>query len=242
MVTIQFIWLFNFTHIQHWKNQTVPYAFYQKIYGWQQQNNNIKPTIAGHGLLGKVLDYYDYKNGGLLNSTKDDTSPSKIADFIITNDWNSNIQNYDTLIYVKETSVCLLARKEPTAWEPSLNETAKDTVIQGNFYTMLEIPAKELVNQPVSVDVSFNIQSDNYPFLGFLVCSATTADNEKVAYTDVNLQTVKSDIRVRNTIHRRLFFEAIPANAEKLDIYLWVLKNKKGVTLSNVEIKLQKSV
>lgn len=108
IVTIQFIWLFNFTHIQHWKNQTVPYAFYQKIYGWQQQNNNIKPTIAGHGLLGKVLDYYDYKNGGLLNSTKDDTSPSKIADFIITNDWNSNIQNYDTLIYVKETSVCLL--------------------------------------------------------------------------------------------------------------------------------------
>lgn len=240
IITIQFLYLFNFKHIQHWKNQTVPYSFYQHLYTWQQ-NNNIKPTISGHGLLGKVLDYYDYTNGGKLNCTRDDIPPSKIADFIITNNWNSNITGYDTVLYEKETSVALMQREKLVEWEFVFQKTIKDTIVYGDFYNLAEFSTKELKSKSACFDVKFDAQSKDFPFISFIVCTANNANNEQIHYTNYNLQIAKADIREKNTFHRKLFYDKMHDDTEKVIVYLWFLNNKHGVNISNVNVKIFKA-
>ncbi|BDX38343.1 hypothetical protein CYCD_16980 [Tenuifilaceae bacterium CYCD] len=237
IITIQFYYLFNFKHIQHWKNQTVPYSFYEYLYDWQQ-NNNIKPTISGHGLLGKVLDYYNYTNEGKLNCTRDDIPPSKIADFIITNNWDSNITGYDTVLYEKETSVALMQRKKLIDWELIYRKTENDTIVFGEFYNLVELYTKELKNKSVCIDVEFNAQSNDFPFNSFIVCSANNANDEQIHYTNYNLQIVKADIRDESTFHCKLFYDMMKEETEKVVVYLWLLKNKNGIKVSNANVKI----
>lgn len=240
IITVQFFHLLNFKHIQHWKNQTVPYSVYEHVYTWQQ-NNNTKPTISGNRLLGKVLDYYDYTNEGKLNSTRDDVPPSKIADFIITNNWVNNTCDYDTIIHVKETSVTLMQRKKLVEWELVFTKTIKDTIVYGEFFNLTELSTKELKRKPACFDVKFNTQSKDFPFISFIVCTANNANNEQISYTNYDLQIVKANIKERSTIHRKLFYDFMLEDTEKVIVYLWFLNNKHGVNISNVEVKIYKA-
>lgn len=241
IITIQFFHLLNFKHIQHWKNQTVPYSFYEYLYAWQQ-NNSTKPTISGNRLLGKVLDYYDYTNEGKLNSTRDDVPPSKIADFIITNNWVNNTSDYDTIIHVKETSVTLMQRKKLVEWELVFTKTIRDTIVYGEFYNLTELPTKEVKGKSACFDVKFNTQSQDFPFISFIVCTANNANNEQISYTNYDLQIVRANIKERSTIHRKLFYDFMPEDTEKVIVYLWFLNNKHGVSISNVEVKIYKAI
>lgn len=239
IIPIQFIILLNFKYIQHWKNQTVPFTFYEELYGWQEKNKK-KPLISGHGILSKVFNFYDYQNNGALNIAKDQPTPSTIADFLITNNWQNNITNYDTLIYDEKTSVALLKRKEFVNWDLVLEQANPDTLVIGDYYTFFKVSAEQFINRPFCYELICNIQSSNAQLKGLIMCIVTNKDGERIAYDEINLQMLNRKFNERKEINKRQFLEEIPPEANKIELVVWIIKNKKKVSISEITLKLYK--
>jgi len=224
--------------LPHEKSGTLPISFYQKLMRWRQ-DTGLLPTISASGLFSHVFNYYDYQNHATLNSAQATNDPSQIADFLITSQWVSSdlVVGYDTVQAVNETGVTLLQRQRFLEWE-RLSEIKFREISGSHEYMMIStLPADQFRLSPLSFNISFNVQSDQFPFLCWIVCNALDSAGNSLAYISLDMQRVIPDVRQSRSISRRQFIETIPKEAEELHFYFWNIK-QQAINFSNVQLEV----
>ena len=237
---IQFFKIINLSYAPVWKDESVPFSFYEYLLSEQIKTGRVA-TVSAHGLHGKMLNYYDYLNGTKINTVEEKDFPSTVADFIVANKWNNKdlSSEYDTILYSKQTNIALLRRKHFIKWEQILIQNRERTKNSDYFIPILEIPANQFINNPFSYDITYNAQSDRFPFICRLVTELRDSSGEVISYNTIDLQRVKSDLRSKSLISRKQFLDPIPESAKIIRIYFWNLK-ERHVDISDLKIILFK--
>lgn len=237
---IQFITTINLNYAPVWKDETIPVSFYNYLLRWQNERG-IMPIVSAHGLLGKVVDYYNYQDGSKMRHVEENDFPGKTADFIITNNWNTiDISaQYDTVLQNKKTNTALMQRKELVRWSPVRILNGDSRSSSDDFFPVFEIPADRFRGSPFCYNVSVKVQSNKFPFIGKMVTELRNSTGDVIAYRSIDLQRIKPDIRQNTNIICRQYLEMIPMDAAIIKAYIWNLK-KRNLNTSEIKITLMK--
>lgn len=231
----------NLSYAPFWRCETVPVSFYNYLLKWQQRTG-ITPTISAHGLVGRAFGYYDFQNGGVLNSTQEIDFPSKVADFLIVNEWNEkSVAGYDTVQFNPRTSVALLKRTKLITWEQELSQTAPRSNCNDEYVAILDVPADNFREAPFCYDITFNIQSKHFPLHCFITTELSDSLGNNISYNMLDLERIKSDARHAASIHSKYYLETIPKESKIIKIYFWN-QYKEKMELSDLKIALFKGI
>jgi len=240
LISVHSIRTMNINYAPCWKDETIPISFYNHLLKWQQNMKSL-PTISAYGFLGKDLDYYAFQNESKLNSVSEDTSSTnKVADFLIVNLWCPwEITGYDTLEYSNETKVALMKRNKFVVWEIFSVHTLDSSNSSDEFIPIVEVPAEQFLNHPFCFDISFDVQSNRFPFLGWLITEVRSSSDEKLSYNSIDLQRVKPDVRKASYIHCKHYVSIILPDSKSIRVYFYNFK-KREINISNLKITLFK--
>lgn len=238
MFSVHMIKSLNLTHTYHWKVETVPGHFYNKLEEWKNKTG-IPPTISCHGLLCKGFNYHDLQHEGAVNTAQESGFPSNVADFMILNFWNegADLTNYDTVAYNETTGVTLMGRREPYKWtEMDTSIVWEDSTLKTDYVWIAEFAADSFINKPFSFDARFTARAGYKPVIWSLVFGVQDSVNNWQSFTDVMLQMVKPDLTSPSVIHRRQYIDRILPGAKKIHVFLWQ-KDTSGIHISDLKFK-----
>jgi hypothetical protein len=227
----------NTCYVPGWKHEGVPFAFYEHMLRWQKENAR-QSTISAVGLLGGVIDYYDFRNGTQLNTPQDLHFPDTLSDFIITNRWQSTIAGYDTALCEPETGVALLVRNRMIRWKPAFTVQNAGWSTVGGFMLMCEVPVDSLRGLPVCIETELTLQSGYEPFQGWITCQVYDTLGNTMNYPHVDLQWIAPDYFTRPQKLRRRFVPGyMTPEIGRISVMLWGIP-PKPYSVSGVKVEV----
>jgi hypothetical protein len=163
-----FLISFNFTHVTHWRAESLPPRFAQLVK--QLNKNEIVPlTISTHPCESNSWNYLNYLNNNELNQASSSDFPDFSADLIILSErYNGKVpEEFDTLAMNQATQHVLLKRK------PKLHNyqemSIDDFQCRDEYYTIYSIKTDSLDAKQLKIGIQFEFEKKGFLQNTFLV-------------------------------------------------------------------------
>lgn len=242
VIAIQFILTFNFSYAPCWRYETLPHSINNRIAEEMGKSSDL-PTFSTYEILYRQFNAFDYSKNGSLNTPQIRNFPSKVADYILANNWvkQNTFANYDTIEFDKTSMCYLLKRKQPIVW--SEQEKYDTLLVEGNneyFEFIPGLDAAKYHGYPFCFDIRFKVVSAKFPLTLALTCDVWDESRNSLVMSTIPLQYIKADVRTGFEFHRKLYIENIPENAKIIKFYFF---NKKyaQVKITDLSITLYKA-
>ncbi|MEI6694691.1 MAG: hypothetical protein WCO13_01380 [Bacteroidota bacterium] len=239
IIPLHFIFVANLSHIAVYKEDRVPYRFYEKI----KEKSSATPEIVTLGsYFGRtlVLAYQNYLSKGNIGKSHDTDYPSIVADFQVvkTEEFAKWKLYYNTIDYDKVSGYHLLERKHKLnrklITEIQVNPTNGNTADE--FFNFSSGSIDTLKNSSLFFEYTMDIESQAKPFEAWIVVSVTDSLDEKTAYEYIPLNWFQTEWKTASThFHNGQLLTNISPSSKKYITYLWNI-NKVPFSIKNAKV------
>jgi len=242
LIPLHFAYASNFTHIAVYKEDRIPYRFYEKI----REKSKTMPEIATIGsYFGRTLvfAYQNYLSNGNVGKSHDTDYPSLVPDFLIVKTEDFAIWNlyYNAIDYDKVSGYHLLERKNKLQRHIIAEKQAISTngTISDEFFNFAEGTIDTLIQKPLFFEYNMDIESSATPFDAWIVVGVSDSANNTTAYEYIPLNWIKSVWNKESKhYHNGQLVTNLPATSKKYVTYIWNL-NKKPFSITNAKLTIK---
>ncbi len=245
MIPLHFIFVSNFSYITVYKEDRVPYRFYEKIKEKSASNPEIV-TIGSYFGRTLVLAYQNYISKGNIGKSHDTDYPSLIPDFQIvkTDEFAKWKLYYNAIDYDKVSGYHLIERKNKLnrnlISEIQVNPTNGN--IADEFFNFSSGNIDTLKNSPLFFEYTMDIESQAKPFEAWIVVSVSDSADDKTAYEYIPLNWFQSEWKTGFThFHNGQLLTNLSTSSKKYITYLWNIK-KIPFSIKNAKVCIKQLV
>ncbi|MFZ4400446.1 MAG: hypothetical protein ACOYO1_10460 [Bacteroidales bacterium] len=239
LIPLHFIYASNLTHIAVYKEDRVPYRFYEKL----KTKSELMPEVATVGsYFGRtlVLAYQNYLKNGNLAKSHDTDYPSLIPDFLVvkTDEFAIWRLYYDSIDFDKVSGYHLLERKNKLYRHkilefPSISTKGK---INDEFFNLAEGRIDTLIQKPLFFEYTMDIESKSTPFEAWIVLAVSDSIGKTTAYEYIPLNWIKNEWSASSKhFHNGQLLTNLPVTSLKYVTYIWNM-NKQFFSITNAKI------
>jgi hypothetical protein len=240
---LQFVKDISLEHARFWKDNQIPYRFFQKVAGAEKDFDGKIPTVSGYKLYQLCWYYYNFRNGGNYSLLQSNDFPNKDADFLIASERNypEMFKDYQAVDHYEYNDLYLLKRKV------ILKKIIADSVINisthgsvnDEYYNIWTTDSLEKLRDH-SVYFLYDLVMDfpEKPFETRIIVVAEDKDNNKLRYDFLSLDWLKKDWSGKNNNFRNcLLAYRLPDNISRISTYIWNVEKRK-FSIENGECRI----
>lgn len=229
---IHFLYNLNLNYSSFWKNDRIPYRFYNEIKK-EYLPGTTAPTVGARGYHMLCWYYINFRNGGQLGVMNTPDYPRLIEDFQIRklNENPTLPQYYDSIDYDKYSELYLWKRKHFI--QKSLLSTTEITTggkTTNEFFEFINGPVDSLAGKTLFFSYDLSIFSKQKPFEAWVVVTVFDKEENTLRYEFISLDWLKTERNgeSHNFINAMLVYN-LPKESHRLVTYLW---NQRKVPFS----------
>ncbi len=242
LIPLHFAMASNFTHIAVYKEDRVPYRFYNKI---KEKSENMAEVASLGSYFGRtlVLAYQNYINKANVGKSHDSDYPSLIPDFQVVKTEDFPIWNlyYNSIDYDKVSGYRLLERKEKLCRKLIFEkqQISSKGKISDEYFNLSEGNIDTLIDKPLFFEYDMDIESETAPFEAWVVVSVSDSAGNTKAYEYIPLNWIKPKWDNENKhFHNGQLVCNLPATSQKYVTYIWNI-NKVSYSISNAKLSVK---
>ncbi len=242
LIPIQFACASNLTHVFVYRQDRIPYRFYEKIREKSESMTEVA-TLGSYFGRTMVLAYLNYLSDGNVGKNHDTDYPSLVPDFQVVKigefaAWNLY---YNTIDYDKVSGYHLLERKHKlqrhTITEIKVISTNGNTNCE--YFNLAEGTIDTLTQKPLFFEYSMDIESPEAPFEAWIVVSVSDSAGKSTAYEYIPLNWVKSEWKgTSKHYHNGQLVTNLSPASKKYITYIWNI-NKVPFSVANAKVTIK---
>jgi len=240
LIPIHFVFFANISYSIWYKYDVIPERFYKQVMQ-DKKEDDMPPTIAGHGMRIFCWSYLDYLKGGKASPVFFTHFPDYNADYQIVNikmapEWQTR---YDTIDYDPVSERHLLRQRIPNQSKVLISkQVMPGSNTNAEFIPLTEGKADTLQNKNLKVDFKLSIFSQEKPFNARIVFDIWDGSKKSMRYEYIHLSWLRNfwDGTPGNFINC-MFVYTVPPEAAEYKIYLWNIE-KADCTIGNGLIQI----
>lgn len=242
LIPLHFTYASNLTHIAVYKEDRVPYRFYETIKHKSESMTEVA-TVGSYFGRTLVLGYQNYLYGGNVGKSHDTDYPSIIPDFLVVKRDQFEIWNlyYNAIDFDEISGYHLLERKNKLKRFPISEKKRISTngIISDEYFNLLEGNLDTLLQTNLFFEYDMDIESTTAPFETWLVLSVSDSAGNNTAYEYIPLNWIKNEWKGKSKhYHNGQLLTNLPLTSTKYITYLWnIYKQPFSVSNASVSIK-----
>lgn len=227
----------NFSYTPVFKFETLNDEHYKEVVRVQKKHDHLL-TISAMGILGRVLDHYNYVNQSNINTFQESDYPSKIADLMLVNTLTApfDVNEFDTLYYNSASTVALLERKNKAKWITKITEKAVVVDSNKEYINLFDFYYTPTAGSSLKMEIEMDLLSELDPCDSWLVCDLTNNEH-KNRYESIYLQRAVNDYSKKTHLRRAFYLTDLPHSLCRISCYIWNI-SKGQWKISNANCSL----
>ncbi len=225
LLSVHFFFNMNLSYPSFWKELHIPYRFYDKVQQYAVPGQS-SPTISGYKMRRLTWAFMNFKREKDLNLVYSTDYPNVNADFQLAmmkdrTDW---MQQYDSLDYDPYSEIWLLKRKEPAKLSFVFQSPVKfsEEKTSNEYWNFIDGSVDSLTGKTLLLTVDMSFTSYTKPYVGRVVASVESRNNESIRYEYVQLDYFRNEWKGEpRNFHQNIIVHELPPEAHRIVVYFW---------------------
>lgn len=238
-IPLHFAYASNLTYIAVYKEDRVPYRFYNEINEKSKSMHEVA-TLGSYFGRTLVLAYQNYLNNGNVSKCHDSDYPSLIPDFQVVKTEEFAIWSlyYNAIDFDKVSGYHLLERKNKLKRHKIIEFPAISSkgIIKDEFFNLAEGRIDTLIQKPLFFEYNMDIESKSTPFEAWIVLAVSDSIEKTTAYEYIPLNWIKNEWNATSKhFHSGQLLTNLPATSLKYITYIWNI-DKQAFSITNAKV------
>lgn len=238
LVPVNFALSANFSHVYLWKEDACAKVFYNEILA-QANQGKLNPTIDGYRTRDLPFNYYNYRNGGVLNPIQDVAFRGSEPDFHYANlDEPGEWKKYEVVLTNQPSGLTLLKHKNLRK-RILIDRRLTEPVETSNqpYFVWYETDVDTLGGRDLLWQIQVEMPVLNAPFVGWIESVFTDAKNNTLAHETIHLDWLKPTWEAGVHLNKSIMMANVPEETTHIKLFFWNVE-EKPVSFGNVKAEL----